>query len=542
MTDVTDSRLLGLLRRVVIDCQKVYVDAANWLGKRYPTLIDGRQADFVRLMDDLHRGLLVKVYVTMVRADNRWSGPEKRVAAAMIEHLWDQQLSGAQLREAAMGLFEQADQLSWSSLVAPFVNYEPLANNRSQVETVVMRLANLVAKCDGQTMPEEANALHQLQHDLDAALYPVATQGGAIGGKQAHATMQQYAEEQTAPPAATPEATEDREQRLRAAQTELSSLIGLESVKERVRSYTNFLRLQQQRGEKGLSTMPISLHMVFVGNPGTGKTTVARIIGQILGAMGTLTSGHVVETDRSGLVAEYAGQTAVKTNKLIDSAIGGVLFIDEAYSLMDASGDDAYGREAIQTLLKRMEDDRDGLAVILAGYSGEMNQMIESNPGLKSRINTRINFEDYAPDDLGRIFEVMCDKNQYKMSAASRHRLLWGFHHLYSQRDRHFGNGRLVRNSFEDTVRRLADRVAEVSQLSEELLTNLTESDVHVSGVPGAMLDDLMRQSHKLKVLCQGCNKRVTIESKSLGRQVRCVGCQEVQPTPWAAIEVPDTD
>lgn len=536
MTDLTDTRLLGLLRRVVRDCQKVYLDSAKWLGKRYPTLIDGRQADFHRLMDDLHRGLLVKVYVTMVRADNRWTGPEKRVAAAMIEHLWDQKLAGPQLREAAMGLFEQADQLSWASLVAPFVNYEPLANNRSQVETVVMRLANLVAKCDGQTMPEESNALHQLQHDLDAALYPVSPKTESNGGKQAQATMQQYAKESPSS-VPTPQASaEDREQRLRAAQAELNSLIGLDSVKERVRSYTNFLRLQHQRGEKGLSTMPISLHMVFVGNPGTGKTTVARIIGQILGAMGTLSSGHVVETDRSGLVAEYAGQTAVKTNKLIDSAIGGVLFVDEAYSLVDASGDDAYGREAIQTLLKRMEDNRDDLAVILAGYSAEMNQMIESNPGLKSRINTRINFEDYAPDDLSRIFEAMCDKNQYKMSAASRHRLLLGFHHLYAQRDRHFGNGRLVRNAFEDTVRRLADRVAEVSQLSEELLTNLTEQDIHVSGIPDAMLGELVRQTHKLKVRCEGCKKMVAIEPKSLGRQVKCVGCQHVQPAPWAQV------
>ena len=193
----------------------------------------------------------------------------------------------------------------------------------------------------------------------------------------------------------------DREQRLAGALRELDQLIGLDAVKQRVKSFTNFLRLQQQRRDAGLSTMPISLHMAFVGNPGTGKTTVARIVGQILGALGTLKSGHVVETDRSGLVAEYAGQTAAKTNKLCDSALGGVLFIDEAYSLIDSSGDDAYGREAIQCLLKRMEDDRDSMAVILAGYSDEMEKMIRSNPGLSSRINTKIEFEDYSPGRSG---------------------------------------------------------------------------------------------------------------------------------------------
>jgi len=557
MSEIGNSRLIGLLRRVLLDCRRVYVDSAHWLAKRHPTLIGGKEADFVRLMDDLHRGLLVKVYVTMVRADNRWTGPEKLVAATMIEHLWGEKLKGSALREAATGLFEQADKLTWQVLVNPFVRHEPLANARSQVETVVMRLANLVAKCDGQTMPEESDALHELQHELDSVLYPV---GAAVdsaseappaellkppltqsSGPHAQAgTSDQNAsrENKQSNDSSSDPPSLDQEERLRNARVELYTLIGLRTVKERVKSYTNFLRLQQQRRETGLSTMPISLHMVFMGNPGTGKTTVARIMGQILGAMGTLSSGHVVETDRSGLVAEYAGQTATKTNQLIDSARGGVLFIDEAYSLVDASGDDAYGREAVQTLLKRMEDDRDDLVVILAGYTDEMGKMLESNPGLKSRINTKIEFEDYLPEDLGRIFEVLCNQNQYEISAEARHRLLLGFHHLYENRDRHFGNGRLVRNAFEDTVRRLADRVAEVAVLSEDLLTSLTRDDVTVPGLSQTQLTDLSDQPHRLKVRCQGCQKSVTIEPASLGRKVRCRTCKEVQPAMWAHVQV----
>ncbi len=542
MNNPEDARLIGLLSRVLRDCRKLYKHGGTYMVRRYPTMIEGRRDNFVELMDDLHRGLLIKVYVTTVRADDRWTGPEKKVAAAMIEHLWGEQLRGQQLREAATGLFQQADMLSWESLVAPFVRYAPLGDSKAQVETIVMRLANLVAKCDGQTMPEEAIALHTLQRDIDMALHPakpeetLAPLSDTPSGRQASAKQKQSEQVTGDAPHPPPLTAEQRNRRLKAAMDELHDLVGLQSVKDRVHSYANFLRLQQQRRDKGLATMPITLHMVFTGNPGTGKTTVARIIGQILGAMGTLKSGHVVETDRSGLVAQYAGQTGPKTEKLCDSAIGGVLFIDEAYSLIDSSGDDSYGREAVQTLLKRMEDDRDRLAVILAGYSDEMSDMIRSNPGLSSRINTRIEFEDYGPAELGRIFELLCDQNQYKLASEARHRLLIGFDHLFQHRDRHFGNGRLVRNAFEDTVRRLADRVAEISLLTESLLTCFLPTDINIPGISDSKLDQLISKPHELKIVCEGCQRKVKIQPTSLGLRVKCLKCNHVQRAPWAEV------
>jgi AAA+ superfamily predicted ATPase len=539
MNDLDDSRLIGMLRRVIRDCGKLYRRCGTWMVKRHPTLLEGREDDFVELMDDLHRGLLIKVYVTVVRADDRWTGPEKKVAAAMIEHLWGQELRGKQLREAATGLFQQADRLTWDSLVAPFVRYGPLADSKAQVETVVMRLANLVAKCDGQTMPEESVTLHTLQREIDMALHPANPVLAQLPGPVASgssATAKQYQQQTADGATAQPVSEETREKRLKAALEELDQLIGLDAVKDRIKSYTNFLRLQQQRREAGLSTMPITLHMTFVGNPGTGKTTVARIVGQILGALGTLPSGRVVETDRSGLVAEYAGQTATKTNKLCDSALGGILFIDEAYSLIDASGDDAYGREAIQCLLKRMEDDRESMAVILAGYSDEMEDMIRSNPGLSSRINTKIEFEDYGPVELGMIFESMCEQNQYELPSDARHRVLLGFHHLYERRDRHFGNGRLVRNAFEDSVRQLADRIAEVTKLSESLLTFLTAADISFPGVSQAQLEKCVARPHVLRIGCQGCERKVRITPASLGKQVKCGKCGHVQLAGWASV------
>jgi AAA+ superfamily predicted ATPase/tellurite resistance protein len=491
------------------------------------------------LMDDLHRGLLIKVYVTIVRADDRWTSAEKKVAAAMIEYLWGEELRGAQLREAATGLFHQADNLTWESLVAPFVRYKPLADSKAQVETIVMRLANLVAKCDGNLIAEESAALHTLQHDIDMALHPADPDRQlpklpGSGSQAQQQDKQQAVEFAVRTPAPLDE--EQRQERLRAAMAELDELVGITAVKDRVRSYANFLQLQKQRKESGLSTMPISLHMAFVGNPGTGKTTVARVVGQILGALGTLPSGHVVETDRSGLVAEYAGQTATKTNKLCDAALGGVLFIDEAYSLIDDSGDDPYGREAIQCLLKRMEDDRENLAVILAGYSQEMEKLIRSNPGLHSRINSTIEFQDYTPADLGLIFENMCEQNQYQLPSTARHRALIGFDELYRRRDRYFGNGRLVRNAFEDSVRQLADRVANVSKLTESLLSQLTEEDISIPGLSPTVLDDLMKQPYQLRIECGGCNRRVRVQPTSLGARVKCVKCNHIQFAGWAEV------
>ncbi len=544
MNDIDETRLIGMLRRVVRDCGKLYNHCGQWMVRRYPSLIEGDVGKFVELMDDLHRGLLIKVYVTIVRADDRWTGPEKKVAAEMIEHLWGEKMRGAELREAATGLFQQADMLSWPSLVAPFVRYAPLSDSKAQVETIVMRLANLVAKCDGQTMPEESVALHNLQRDIDAALHPANPKStlaplGIASSESPSAVAYKHEQDQESivdTEITEPESQVDREKRLKAAMNELDSLIGLKAVKDRVRSYTNFLRLQKQRKDAGLTTMPITLHMTFIGNPGTGKTTVARIVGQILGALGTLPTGHVIETDRSGLVAEYAGQTAPKTNKLCDAAGGGVLFIDEAYSLVDASGDDAYGREALQTLLKRMEDDRETMAVILAGYSDEMTKMIRSNPGLSSRINTKIDFEDYSPMDLGRIFEAMCRQNQYQLPSEARHRLLIGFQHLYETRDRHFGNGRLVRNAFEDTIRKLADRVAEVSHLTETLLTVLLDKDISLPSLSSEALDELVKKPHVLRIECNGCQKRVRILPDSLGVRVRCKKCEHVQLADWAVV------
>ncbi len=260
---------------------------------------------------------------------------------------------------------------------------------------------------------------------------------------------------------------------------ELDDLIGLESVKKEVRSLANFVKLQKQREAKGLKTAKVSYHLVFYGSPGTGKTTVARIIGRIYKDLGVLKKGHTVETDRSGLVAKYLGQTALKTDTVVQQAIHGVLFIDEAYALVpeDGNGQD-YGQEAISTLLKRMEDYRDSLVVIIAGYRNEMQRFIDSNPGLQSRFNRYIDFPDYTGAELTDIFKMYMKKNQYTLAPDAENYLREQLDYAVAHKDRNFGNARFARNVFEKSIQQQANRLAGKTNLSKEELTELTVADL----------------------------------------------------------------
>ena len=274
-------------------------------------------------------------------------------------------------------------------------------------------------------------------------------------------------------PAATNEVTVEE------ALAELNGLVGLKPVKDEVARFVKFVRVAQQRKAAGLKVAPISYHMVFTGNPGTGKTTVARIMAKIYRALGVVKNGHLVECDRSGLVAGYAGQTAIKTGQVIDFALDGILFVDEAYSLVNGP-QDSYGDEAISTLLKRMEDDRDRLVVIVAGYTQEMKTFIDANSGLASRFTHYVEFPDYTAEELAAMFRMNAKRSQYVLSADVEKWLDPFVRVRTAKRDRKFGNGRWARTLFEEAVSRQAVRVGKIDKPTPEQLKTLIMQDVGI--------------------------------------------------------------
>lgn len=259
--------------------------------------------------------------------------------------------------------------------------------------------------------------------------------------------------------------------------SQLNSLIGLSKVKEEIKSLRNFVMVQNQRKKHGLEENKISYHCVFSGNPGTGKTTVARLLSAIYSELGILKKGHLVECQRADLVAEYVGQTATKTNAKIDEALDGVLFIDEAYTLSQGLQGD-FGQEAIDTLLKRMEDDRDRLVVILAGYTDEIKGFINSNPGLQSRFNRYIHFDDYSTEELVKIFHSYLKKYSYKITQDAAEEIFSIIYDKMQLKERNFGNARFVRNLYEKVIQRQCDRLANYDNLTKEKLTTIILEDV----------------------------------------------------------------
>ena len=337
------------------------------------------------------------------------------------------------------------------------------ARNVAQVLSLIEQICLDVAAVDGNTSDVESKLIYTFKRTMRSEIDAV------------------YSGRNLAPPRLAPPPTADGEEPVsedfETVVSELQALVGLDAVKGDVMSLANLIRVRNLRIESGLKVQPISLHLVFSGNPGTGKTTVARLLGRIYCSLGVLKKGHVVEVDRSGLVAGFVGQTALKVQNVIEEALDGILFIDEAYALAREQGSD-YGREVIDTLLKAMEDQRDRLVVVVAGYTAPMETFLSSNPGLRSRFNKFIEFGDYSPGELELIFRRMAAGAGFLVPEPALHSMRELIAEKHAARDHAFGNARLVRNLFEKAQANHADRVAVIRMPSYRDLTTIEESDI----------------------------------------------------------------
>lgn len=349
-------------------------------------------------------------------------------------------------------------------------------NYADRTRHALFQFANLVIKSDGTVTKAEAAALLQFKQTL----YP-------HGSDSSDAEDKTVVTEEKANEAAA--IKDDPPRTLDDLMKELDTLVGLERVKTDIRQLINFLKVQKMREEKGMATLPISRHLVFYGNPGTGKTTIARLLAQVYRTLQILSRGQLIESDRGDLVAGYVGQTALKVKEAVNKALGGVLFIDEAYALNAEGRGNDFGQEAVETLLKLMEDHRHDFVVIVAGYTDKMEEFISSNPGLRSRFNKFLLFEDYKPEQLVEIFKGFCLKAAFKMTQGAEQKLLEMFKLLNLVRDESFGNARTARNLFEMTISKQANRIVTLPNINEEVLATIedadipTDEDMRLSGV-----------------------------------------------------------
>lgn len=316
---------------------------------------------------------------------------------------------------------------------------------------LIYRFASLIAKADGTINDTEKEALRKI---LAKTTAPKIKSGSA---------------KSTDIPA---------DDTLEKVLSELNSLVGLEEVKKSISDLINLIKVEKIRQDKNLKNIEISLHSVFMGPPGTGKTTVARLLGRIYHHLGYLEKGHLIETDRAGLVAGFVGQTALKVNDIVNESMGGVLFIDEAYSLAVDDGGRDFGKEATDTLVKRMEDLRKELVVVVAGYTEPLKYFIESNPGLRSRFNRFFMFNHFLPQQLLEIMNAYCRSGDFSLSQSASEKLLETFEMMYEKRDEGFGNARVVRNVFERCIQNQANRLVSIPELTTELLQTIEEVDV----------------------------------------------------------------
>lgn len=422
-----------------------------------------------------------------------------------INQIFQTFLSGKMLREVFCSKYENVDtffrtvpetiKMVAEKEAASVSGFTINLEDTRQIYNTFKQLCAVLITCNGHRMQSEVNGLELFSSTIREYIFQME---GGISGQEMNGIVDFASENGGISQISQPEEKKDFDagneehagqgiigvqdtvsgEELDKILEEVDELIGLEGVKTDIHNLVNLHRVRRMRQLKGLKAPEISMHLVFTGNPGTGKTTIARKLATIYKSIGVLSTGVLVETDRAGLVAGYMGQTATKVTEQVDKAKGGILFIDEAYTLLGDPSKGDFGQEAIDTLLKLMEDRRGDFMVIVAGYPDLMEDFLDSNPGLRSRFNKFIKFEDYSTTELIAIFEKLCEENDYHIDPGAKDKLLYTITKMLAEKDENFANARAVRNYFERVLTRQANRIVESGASTSEDLSMITDADL----------------------------------------------------------------
>lgn len=519
--------ILVELRQAMQECRDLYLSCAA------PGFQSAASRQLTITQDRLHRGLLAKIYGSIAEADGRWTYEEQRCAAALLDHVGVSRPPD-QLEQTARRVARQAAKLAWSRLLEPFREMPLLRGRRGDLETLVVRIANLIAKADGFVAPAETAALHAIQAEL--RLPPPST--AASSAPAAGSTRSAEAEFEADLPwvgAVAPRRKKstkaDAGRRRQEGLHKLDTLVGLREVKREIRELADWAFLQNQRRQAGLTYEPTDLRFIFLGRPGTGKSLTAWVMSEVLAASGALRSGQLVEVDGFDLVSRQPKDAGNVVKEKLREAIGGTLLVDHAGALLSAGEASAAGTRGI--LYQNLVAHAGRLAVVLADPSDRLLALLDRHVEWRPLFRRHWQFANYHASELGRIFQFHCDRSHYQVTRAAQIKLLLGFDWQLRQNAEPFGYGHGVLRVFERAVQQLAGRIAGMSPLTKELLTTFHAPDITVAGVPEGVFGNLADPRRMFTIPCPGCDSVHVVGPEFLGIRVECNRCQHRFVCAW---------
>jgi tellurite resistance protein len=521
--------VLEELTRAMQQCQQLYLSCVP-PSEDLPETVSPHLA---QNLDRLHRGLLAKTYATIAEADGRWTHEELRCAAALMQHLGVSFAHDA-LEPTARKLVRQARSLDWQQLFQPFHEIPELSFRAAELQAVIARVANLIAKADGFVAPKETKALQEIQESFQvgrrraaaAAPPPLVTE--STKAPEAVQAVWESAQQQRRSEPPKVDRAQLREQSLQR----LEKLVGMGQVKHEICELADCVQFQSQRRRAKLPSEMPDLQFVFVGPSGTGKTLVARILSELLFASGGLRYGQLIEVNGFDLVSCEPREASKKMKAILTQAMGGTLVIEDAGALLLADNPSAV--KALSVLRKNLAAHAGRVAVVLASVRADrLLPLLDQHSDLPRLFHRQWHFADYSTSELGRIFQFCCDRSQYRVTRLAQIKVLLGFHWCLRQDRKRFDNGHGAQRVYERAVRRLARRIAGISPLTKELLTTFHDSDITIEGVPAEALANLDDPQRVFAVTCPGCASVHLVGKDLLGIRVECKSCHHRFVSAW---------